>query len=259
MGRRAALSCAWRSASRVSGSRAVYERFAGYVPRADGTTAFVAGPRRAYVDRVVWHTIPDAATAAAALQRGEADWWEQPSGDLLPPLRADANLLVQAKDPGGSMSMIRFNTLQPPFDNPATRRAFLPAIRQSDYMTSVMGEDHRLWNGKCGFFLPGGPLSTEDGRSVMDGAPDHAKVKANLQAAGYKGEKVVFVVPSDLASLNAFSAVAADMFRRVGINLDYQASDWGPVAARLANKGPPDQGGWSVWCNNIPGIIAVAP
>lgn len=244
---------------RVSGSRAVYERFAGYVPRPDGTASFVAGPKRAHVDRVVWHTIPDAATAAAALQQGEVDWWEQPTGDLLPLLRGDKGLVVAPKDPGGSMSMIRFNCLQPPFDNPAIRRAFFAGVRQSDYMRSVMGDDRTLWNDRCGFFLPGGPLSTDAGLSVFDGAPDYAKVKANLQAAGYKGERVVFVVPTDLASLNAFSEVAADMFRHAGVNLDYQASDWGTVAGRLANKGPLDKGGWSVWCNNIPGIIAVTP
>ncbi len=247
------------AAERVSGSLAVYEKFTGYVPRPDGTPSFAAGPKRVYVDRVEWHTIPDAATAAGALQNGEMDWWEQPTADLLPLLRKNASLAVEAKEHGGFMSMIRFNHLQPPFDNPAIRRAFFPGIKQADYMTAVMGDDRSLWTDRCGFFLPGGPFSTEAGLEVMDGAPNYDKVKANLQAAGYKGERVVFVVPTDLPSLNAFSEIAADMFRRVGINLDYQASDWGSVAPRLNNKDGLDKGGWSVWCNNIPGIIAVTP
>ena len=247
------------AAERVSGSLAVYEKFTGYVPRPDGVPSFAAGPKRVYVDRVEWHTIPDAATAAGALQNGEMDWWEQPTADLLPLLRKNASLAVEAKEHGGFMSMIRFNHLQPPFDNPAIRRAFFPGIKQADYMTAVMGDDRSLWTDRCGFFLPGGPFSTEAGLEVMDGAPNYDKVKANLQAAGYKGERVVFVVPTDLPSLNAFSEIAADMFRRVGINLDYQASDWGSVAPRLNNKDGLDKGGWSVWCNNIPGIIAVTP
>ena len=244
---------------RMSGSLAVYEKFTGYVPRPDGTPSFAAGPKRVYIDRVEWHTIPDASTAASALQRGEVDWWEQPTADLLPLLRKDASLMVEPKEHGGFMSMIRFNHLQPPFDNPAIRRAFFPGIKQSDYMTAVMGDDKSLWNDQCGFFVPGGPFSTDAGMEVMNGAPNYDKVKANLQAAGYKGERVVFVVPTDLPSLNAFSEIAADMFRRVGINLDYQASDWGSVAPRLNNKEGLDKGGWSVWCNNIPGIIAVTP
>ena len=49
---------------RVPGSRASYRRFAGYVPRADGTPSFTAGPKTAYVPRVEWNVIPDMATAS---------------------------------------------------------------------------------------------------------------------------------------------------------------------------------------------------
>jgi peptide/nickel transport system substrate-binding protein len=244
---------------RVAGSRAVYEKFAGYVPRPSGTPSFAAGPKIVHVDRVEWHTIPDAATAAAALQAGEIDWWEQPTPDLLPLLRKAKGIAVEAKEKGGLMGMIRFNHLVPPFDNPAIRRAFLAGINQTDYMTAVMGEDRSLWNDKCGFFLPGSPYATDAGMEALSGPRSLDKVKKDLEAAGYKGEKVVFVVPTDLPALNAMSEIAGDMFRRVGLNLDYQASDWGSVLPRLAKKDGLDKGGWSVWCNYIPGVIAITP
>jgi peptide/nickel transport system substrate-binding protein len=39
----------------VSGSLAVYERFADYVPRADSVKPqFTAGPKRVYIDQVRW-------------------------------------------------------------------------------------------------------------------------------------------------------------------------------------------------------------
>ncbi len=249
----------WVPGERMVGSLAVYERFAGYTPRNE-PVSFLAGGKVARVDRVEWHTIPDAATAAAALQQGEVDWWEQPTADLLPLLRKARNVSVQVKDKAGLMGMIRLNHLQPPFDNPAIRRAFLPAINQTDYMTAVMGDDRSLWNDRCGFFLPGSPLATEAGLETMAGAPDYDKVKRNLQAAGYKGEKVVLVVPTDLSALNAMSEIAGDMFRRCGIELDYQATDWGSAATRvMTNRDGLDKGGWSAWCNYIPGIIALNP
>ncbi len=249
----------WVAGERVVGSRAVYERFAGYRPRQE-PVSLLAGGKVARVDRVEWHIIPDAATAGAALQQGEVDWWEQPIGDLLAMLRKAPDVRVEVKDKAGLMGMIRLNHLQPPFDNPAIRRAFLPAINQTDYMTAVMGEDHALWNDRCGFFLPGSPLATAAGLEVMAGAPDFDKARRNLQAAGYKGEKVVLAVPTDLAGLNAMSEIAGDMFRRCGINLDYQASDWGSVATRvMTNRDGLDKGGWSAWCNFIPGIIALNP
>lgn len=244
---------------RVAGSRAAYAKWDGYVPRASGTPSFAAGPKIAYVDRVEWHTIPDGATAAAALQSGEVDWWEQPLPDLLPLLRRNPNLLVEGKEKGGLMGMIRFNSLLPPFDNPAIRRAFLAGVSQTDNMTAVMGDDRTLWNDKCGFLLPGSPYASQAGMEVMTGPRDPDKVKKDLIAAGYKGEKVTFLVPTDLPALNAMSLLAADMFKKAGVNLDYIASDWGTVVRRLANRDTVEKGGWNVWCNYIPGIIAVSP
>lgn len=248
----------WVAGERMAGVRAVYTRFEGY-SRRNEPASFLAGGKRAHLDRVEWHTLPDPATAASAMQQGEVDWWEQPTPDLLPLLRRNRNLRVEVKDRSGSMSMIRLNHLQPPFDNPAIRRAFLPGIKQADYMTAVLGEDRSLWNDRCGFFLPGSPSTTEAGLETMDGAPDFERVRRNLEAAGYKGERVVLVVPTDNARLNIMSEIAGDMFRRSGVNLDYQTGDWGTIAGRVNNRGRLDQGGWSAWCNTIPGIIATSP
>ena len=52
----------------VSGSRAVFARAETYLPRQEAPD-FCAGAKRALVDRVEWHIIPDAATAVGALDR----------------------------------------------------------------------------------------------------------------------------------------------------------------------------------------------
>ena len=78
------------ASERVPGSRAVFERFAGYVPRpGGGAPGLTTGPKIVHVDRVEWITMPDPATATAALQSGEIDWWEVPTPDVLPLLRRD--------------------------------------------------------------------------------------------------------------------------------------------------------------------------
>jgi peptide/nickel transport system substrate-binding protein len=187
------------------------------------------------------------------------DWWEQPTPDLLPMLRAISGVTVAVKDKGGYLGMIRFNHLNPPFDNPAIRRAFLPGINQADYMTATMGEDRSMWQDKVGFFLPGSPLVNDAGLEALTSPRSFDRVKQGLDAAGYKGEKVVFLVPTDLPALNAMSEIAGDMFRRTGIDLDYQTLDWGTVLPRLASQQPLDKGGWSVWCNYLPGVVAANP
>lgn len=244
---------------RIPGSRAAYARFADYAPRPEGTPSYLSGPKVAHFDRVEWITMPDAATAAAALQRGEIDWWDQPISDYLPLLQRRADLKVEVLDTFGFLPMIRFNHLIPPFDRPEMRRALLGAIQQSDYMIAVAGEDRSRWRENVGFFSPGSPMESEAGTEVLRGPRDLAAVKRALEQAGYKGERIVFPVPTDFAALNAMSEVAGDVFRRVGLNLDYQALDWGTVLQRVASQQSVEQGGWHVWANYTLGVSGVSP
>ena len=115
----------------VAGSRAVYLRNEQYVPRSEPVSIF-AGGKVVHFDRVEWLVLPDPATAAAALQAGEVDWWEQPVADLLPVLRRNRNLKVERLDPIGNFSILRFNHLHPPFNDVRLRRAVLLAVNQPD-------------------------------------------------------------------------------------------------------------------------------
>lgn len=244
---------------RVPGTRAVYQKFTDYLPRGDGTPSVTSGPKIVHVDRVEWHTMPDAATAAAALQSGEVDWWENPISDLVPLLRRNKDIRVQVLDKSGFMGMIRLNHLHPPFNNPAIRRALLGGLTQSDYMQAAIGEDRALWRDKVGYFLPGSVSASDVGMEALTRPRNLDKVKSDLAAAGYKGERIVVLAPTDFPILNGMTEVAGDYFRRVGLNVDYQSLDWGTVLQRLANKGPVDKGGWSVFANITPGASTVQP
>ncbi|WP_376091417.1 ABC transporter substrate-binding protein [Roseomonas sp. CCTCC AB2023176] len=237
----------WVGNERVPGSRVVYERFADYVPRTEGEPSWTAGPKRVNVDRVEWQVIPDAATAAGALQNGEVDWWEQPTADLQPVLRRNRNVVMEIPDPTGLCGILRFNHLHAPFNNPAIRRALFGAVVQGDYMTAVIGTDRSLWKDEVGFFPPGTPLANDAGLDALTAPRDMDKVKRDLAAAGYNGEKVVLIAASDFPSLNALAQVGRDMLTRAGMNVEYVSTDWGSVVQRRANRNAPDQGGWSVF------------
>jgi peptide/nickel transport system substrate-binding protein len=71
------------TSERVAGARAVFEKFADYAPRQD-PPSWLSGGKKMLVDRIEWLIMPDPGTAAAALQNGEIDWWEQPLADLVP-------------------------------------------------------------------------------------------------------------------------------------------------------------------------------
>ena len=236
---------------RVPGARVAYARFDRYVPRADGTPDWTAGPKRAFFDRIEWTVIPDPATAAAAVQNGEQDWWEYASGDLLPMLRRQKSLTIDVLDKYGTTEIIRMNHLYPPFDNAAVRRAVLGATVQSDFMEAVAGDDPAMWHDGVGIFCPNTSMASDAGMSVLTGKRDLDRSRRELAAAGYKGAPVALMVPTDFPSLKALSDVTADLLTRLGMKVDYQAIDWGTLVQRRAKRDPIDQGGWNVFCTGF--------
>ncbi|MCJ2135797.1 ABC transporter substrate-binding protein [Methylobacterium sp. J-026] len=249
----------YRPDERVPGARNVYERFAPYKPRDDGTVSRTAGPKRVHFDRVEWITMSDPGTAASALRAGEVDWIDYPVIDLLPMLRSSPGVGVKILDPKGLIGVFRMNHLQPPFDNPRIRRAVLAAFDQSEFMQAVAGDDRSLWRDGVGFFCPDTPLASAAGMEVVTGPRNLAAAKRAIVEAGYKGEPVALIVSSDFPALKAMSDVAAETLQKIGLNVDYQSLDWGTVQQRRYKRDPVDKGGWSAFCTNYEGADLADP
>ncbi|MBS7812904.1 ABC transporter substrate-binding protein [Roseococcus pinisoli] len=240
------------------GAGTAYARFEGYVPR-DEAPDMLAGGKRAHFDRVEWRVMPDPATSAAALQSGEVDWVEAPSADLLPLLRRQRQVVVEQIELFGVITLMRPNHLQAPFNNPAFRRALWPAIDQSDAMQVVAGNDRDRWRDGVGFFTPDTSMASSAGMEALTSPRSLDAAKRAIEASGYKGERLVFLAPTDNVALDAVSHVVGDVLRRLGLNTDYAATDWGTVVQRRANRGPVEQGGWSALCTNIAAVDCATP
>ena len=230
----------------VPGAKAVFEKFADYAPRQE-KASWLAGGKKMLVDRIEWMVMPDPATAAAALQNGEVDWWESPIPDLVPSLKKNRNIEVDIADPLGNIGSFRMNHLHPPFNNVKVRRAVLMALSQEDYMRAVVGDDTSLWKPLPGFFTPGTPLYTEEGGEILKGKRDIARAKKLLAESGYSGQPVTCVVAQDQPITKAMGDVTADLLKQIGMNVDFVATDWGTVGPRRAQKTPPGQGGWGMF------------
>ena len=230
----------------VSGDRAVFEKFADYVPRQE-PGSWLAGGKRILVDRIEWKVMPDPGTAAAALQNGEIDWWENPISDLVPLLRKNRNIMVDIADPLGNIGSFRMNHLYPPFNDVRARRAVLMAMSQEDYMRAIVGDDNNLWKPLPGFFTPGTALYTEEGGDILKGPRNIDGAKKLLAQSGYAGQPVTCLVAQDQPITKAQGDVTADLLKRLGMNVDFAAIDWGTVGARRAQKTPPGQGGWQMF------------
>ena len=187
------------------------------------------------------------------------DWWENPPNDLLPVLQRDRNVTVQRANPLGAFGTGIFNCLHPPFDKPAVRRAILRAMSQQDFMTAAAGADPSLWKAGIGVFTPGTPLANDAGIEAITGPRDIERSKRELREAGYRGEPVVMLAPSDQAVLMALAEVGADLFKKLGMTVEYRVSDWGTLVQRRASREPPEKGGWSFFHTTWNGLDGLNP
>jgi peptide/nickel transport system substrate-binding protein len=229
-----------------SGNQAVFERFAGYSPTPDASTGLTAGPKRVHFDRLEWRIIPDAATAAAAMQAGEIDWYEQPPPEIQQLLRRGGTVAIEPMDPLPMMALMRFNHLHPPFDDKRMRQALLPAIDQERFMQAAVGTDPSLYVTGVGVFTPGGPMASDVALEPLKGPRSLDRAKALLREAGYTDQLIRLLGPTDILVPSALTQVALDLFRRLGVNLDAALVDWGTVVQRRTSREPLERGGWSV-------------
>lgn len=223
------------------GAKVVYEKNPDYKPRSE-PPSFMSGGKVAKVDRVEWITIADPQTAMNALVKGEIDIWEQASYDLLPELKKSKDVVVKDLGPLGMNYMLRMNWLQPPLDNVKIRRAILHAINQEDYLAAQIGDPE--YSKVCpALFGCSTPLKTDVGAVK----PDLEMAKKLLKESGYKGEKIVIMAPTDLASIAQLPLVIAPILRSIGMNIDLQSMDWQTLVGRRAKMDGIDQGGWHIF------------
>ncbi len=227
------------------GHKAVFVKNTGYVPRGE-PPSFASGGKVAKVDRVEWLYIPDTATAAAALNSAEADWYEQPPNDLLPLFAKNPDVVVKTVDPLGNIGVLRFNQIHPPFDNPKMREAVLNLVNQKDYMQAVAG-DEKYWKTCVAIFVCGTPFATEAGADQLLRAPNLQHAKELIAAAGYKGQEIVLLDATDQPIVHAQALVTNEALTQAGLKVRLDANDWGTLITRRASKEPDDKGGWDLF------------
>ena len=239
-----------------SGSRVVYEKFAGYVPRPE-PPIWGTGAKVAHFDRVEWSVISDASTAAAALRNGEVDWVERPGIDLLPQLAKDPAIRLPVADPSGRMAILRFNSLHPPFNDPKMRAAVRLGVNQEDYMRAARGDDTSTWSVCRSLWPEHTPYYKDEGSASMPASLEQAR--AALKDAGYTGQPVVILNPADNADIGPLGYVTADLLKRMGMTVDLRDSDWGTVVQRRASREPVEKGGWSIFHTTGPAVGLADP
>ena len=230
--------------------------------RAPSRSSWLSGGKKIYIDRLEWIIMPDAATASAAIQNGEIDWWEIVPTDLAPLLKKNKNISVDVADPLGNIGSFRFNYLHPPFNNVKARLAVLTALNQEDYMRALIGDDTAMWKMLPSFFTPGtSALHRSRRRHPQGPAQSRRRQEALLKLrAATRASRSPASSRRTSRSPRRFGDVTADLLKKIGFTVDFVATDWGTVGVRRAKKEPPGAaGGWGMFHTWHAGADCVNP
>lgn len=103
------------------------------------------------------------------------------------------------------------------------------------------------------------PYESTTANEPLTAPRDLERVKRMIAEAGYNGERIVIINPSDFPTIGPFGHVTYDLFRRLGLNVELVDTDWGTVVQRRAKRDPVEQGGWSVFHTWWPGLSIYNP
>src|SRR5262249_48487425 len=159
----------------------------------------------------------------------------------------------------GMIGFLLMNQAFPPFNDVRARRAILMAMSQEEFMTAYVGDDARMWKPLPGYFTPGTAAYSEEGGEILKGPRNLDGAKKLLAEAGYRGEPIVVMAAQDLPHHKAWGDVTVELLKRLGVNVDFAAIDWGTVVARRAQKTPPGQGGWHMYVTTLTGADCTNP
>jgi len=227
------------------GDKAVYTKFAKYVPRSEPPSG-TAGGKHVYVDRVEWNlALRDAQAQVNALQKGEVDIIEALGFDHYETVKADTTLQMPKYANLGLQYMARFNHLHKPFDNAKVRRAAIAAFAQEPFLRAQVGVKE-LYKTCPSMFICGTPYGSVAGSDIQ-AKSNMKKAQDLLKDSGYDGTPIVIMKPTDLASIQKLPDVAAQLLRQAGFKVDLQAMDWQTLVGRRAKKDAPDKGGWHMF------------
>src|SRR5262249_44130668 len=126
-------------------------------------------------------------------------------------------------------------------------------------MRAFVGDDPTLWKPMPSYFAPGTPLYTEEGGDILKGPRNLDAARKLLAESGYAGQPIVCMAAQDLPHHKAWGEITGDLLKRMDVNVDFAAVDWGTVVARRAQQNPPSQGGWHMYHTGFYGVDCAAP
>lgn len=226
------------------GAHAYYHKNDAYVPR-DEPPSWFAGGKVAKVDEIERIEMADQLTSLNALIAGEVDYLQTVPFDLMPMVASNEDITQVSLDKIGYQVGYRFNALQPPFDDKIVRQAAMEAIGQEDAMKAQFGDEsfYSICGAAFGCDLP----YESDAMAEITTGSNIDAAKELLAESSYDGTPVMLFHVTDISAWDKVPLVMAEQLRAAGFTVELQSMDFMTMLSRRANKGPQDEGGWSIF------------
>jgi peptide/nickel transport system substrate-binding protein len=170
--------------------------------------------------RIIIQTVPEAATRANLIERGDADLAIDLAASDLPTLEKSAKAKVASIPQTNGFTHIAMNTQVAPFDNPKVRQAIAAALPYEDmFKASIFGRGRKLYDAAWSTTPPDASFP-----QPIPNKTDPALAKKLLAEAGFpNGFSTSFAFAAGLAATaEPVSALVKEALGKVGIQVEIQ-------------------------------------
>jgi len=231
----------------IPGVHLKLRRFEEYVP-VDQEPDGYAGRRIAYVDEILFISVPESDTRYAGVEAGDYDYGYRMASSLYELATADPTLLV-LKDSPPAWNMVALGWKEGPLADPLLRGAVKAALDFTEITALSLGS---LGSPNPSIMVDTTPWYTLAGAEWYD-KPDPEKAKDLMSQAGYDGEPLVFLstASNDVRYLSSIAIV--EQLTNVGFNVELKLYDW-PTVKSLRG----DMGNWDLLIGSHGGYVEPA-
>jgi peptide/nickel transport system substrate-binding protein len=193
-----------------------------------------ADGRPAPFKRIIMQTVPEAATRASLIEKGDADLSIDLSANDVLSLEGKAKLKVVSTPQFNAFALVAFNTKTAPFDNVKVRQAIAAALPYDDmFKASIFQRGTALQNAKW----TDAPATSEFPQP-MPFKQDLAKAKQLLTEAGFpNGFETSFSFNvGSAATSEPLAALIKEALAKIGIKVDVQKVPDAQMSTAVSEK-----------------------
>jgi len=173
-----------------------------------------------FFKRIIAQTVPEAATRANLLQRGDADLSIDLQSSDVPEIEKAGKLKVISTPQFNAFTMVAFNMRVKPYDNLKVRQAIAAALPYEDmFKAAIFGRGAPLFGAKWTDMPPNGTFP-----QPLPEHTDLARAKTLLTEAGFpNGFDTTFSYSVSTAQINdPLAALLKESLAKIGIRVDIQ-------------------------------------